>query len=290
MDRKTKQKIVLFLGMAVLLTALFASSLSQVVFRPGLPLPAFDAGHLILYETPGSPAVNFQIGNFLLALLGIVVVIYLLVMLYRLLLGTTWKLVLSGLFKSVLVTTAIFLLLAMVILVLPTSIPDMDELPQPPPTQPFVTAPLGPPPVSLLWLVGIVLAVLAAFLLLSLLPSRRKPDQAAQLALEVEKAQQNLLAGLSLKEVILRCYQQMSQILQQEAGIERQAFMTPAEFERVLSIEGYPPAPVHQLTRLFEIARYGDWTPNPWDDQQALESLQAIIAYLREKKVVTGDE
>jgi hypothetical protein len=178
----------------------------------------------------------------------------------------------------------------LIILMLPKFITVVDEAPPVPALPPIMTAPLGSPPASLLWLVGIGLAILAAFLILSILTARRKPDQTAQLVMEVEKARQSLLAGLDLKEVILRCYQQMSLILKQEGGIERQAFMTPSEFERTLSKAGFPQSPVHQLTSLFEVARYGNWTPNPWDDQKAIDNLQAIIVYLQEKKAQAADE
>ncbi|MDD5368852.1 MAG: hypothetical protein PHQ40_07200 [Anaerolineaceae bacterium] len=75
------------------------------------------------------------------------------------------------------------------------------------------------------------MASLAAFLFKYWPKARRKPDQDDLLALEVEKARQNILSGHDVNEVILRCYQQMSRVLVQEGGIEHQAFITPSEFE-----------------------------------------------------------
>ena len=72
--------------------------------------------------------------------------------------------------------------------------------------------------------------------------------------------------------------------LRQESGIERREAMTAAEFERQLGDLGFPPAPVHQLTQLFECARYGNWTPTSDEEQQAWLSLQAILAHLHKQK------
>ena len=95
---------------------------------------------------------------------------------------------------------------------------------------------------------------------------------------------------MDLDKVILRCYQHMNLVLQQEAGVERQVYMTPAEFERELIAEGLPRRPVEQITHLFESVRYGNWTPAPSDERAALDSLDKIIYHLREGKGRDNDE
>ena len=53
--------------------------------------------------------------------------------------------------------------------------------------------------------------------------------------------------------------------------------MTPREFEVYLTQNGMPREPVQQLTRLFELVRYGAVTAAPADEQHAVASLTAIV-------------
>jgi hypothetical protein len=102
--------------------------------------------------------------------------------------------------------------------------------------------------------------------------------------LEAEKAWQELIAGVGLKGVIIKCYRQMSLALEKEQGIERKEFMTTGEFEDLLEAAGFPSAPLHRLTRLFEAVRYGNWQPNPLDEQNAIDCLGAIMLFSRKAK------
>ena len=95
---------------------------------------------------------------------------------------------------------------------------------------------------------------------------------------------QALRTGRDLKNVIVHCYRQMSLALQKEQGIELEETMTAREFERLLEARGIPHDPVHQLTRLFEAARYGFEQPHPGDEQVALDCLNAIVQYSRERR------
>ena len=99
--------------------------------------------------------------------------------------------------------------------------------------------------------------------------------------LEAEKARQALKTGVHLKDVIIHCYIQMSLALKQEQGIERKDFMTTGEFEDLLENAGVPHEPIHQLTGLFDAVRYGNWQPNPVDEQKAIQCLEAIMLYSR---------
>jgi Domain of unknown function (DUF4129) len=60
--------------------------------------------------------------------------------------------------------------------------------------------------------------------------------------------------------------------------------MTAREFEALLEKRGVPSPPVHQLTRLFEMARYAAQAPGPAEEAQALDCLQAIAQYSRKKE------
>lgn len=280
MARKNKRNALIFLGLAFLLTVLLAGSLSQVEFQPGLPPPILQGRNLILPEAP-QPLAPVQSANyFRIYLVGIILAIYLLVMLLRWIMGLARK----DLLKSLLILLGIISISIFISYLIPNISVDTLGLPIPTPLPSPEPTPLGPTPPALTWLVGVSLAVLGTFLFSAWLASRNKPDQASLIAQEIEIARQNLLAGMDLDEVILRCYQHMSLVLQQEAGVERQAYMTPAEFERELVAEGLPRHPVQQLTHLFENVRYGNWTPAPSDERAALESLNKIIRHIREGK------
>ena len=97
----------------------------------------------------------------------------------------------------------------------------------------------------------------------------------------LENAQQAvdaLRAGMDLRNVVIRCYFQMALALQEKHGIQLEATMTAREFERLLEYEGFPVAPVHQLTSLFEKVRYSSQdTITQADEAMALASLNAII-------------
>ena len=60
--------------------------------------------------------------------------------------------------------------------------------------------------------------------------------------------------------------------------------MTTGEFEELLEEAGVPHDPIHELTRLFEAARYGNWQSNPVDEQKAINSLEAIMLYCQSVK------
>lgn len=284
--RKNKRNALIFLGLAILLTVLLAGSLSQVEFQPGLPPPVLQGRNLVLPEAPQPLAPVQSADYFRIYLVGIILAVYLLVMFFRWIMGLARK----DLLKSLLILLGIIIIAILISYLIPNISVDTLGLPVPTPLPSPEPTPLGPTPPALTWLVGVGLAILGAFLFYIWLASRKKPDQASLIAREIEKARQELLAGMNLDEVIMRCYQHMSLVLQQEAGVERQAYMTPAEFERELVAEGLPQGPVQQLTHLFENVRYGNWTPAPSDERAALDCLNKIISHLREGKGRDGDE
>jgi hypothetical protein len=96
-----------------------------------------------------------------------------------------------------------------------------------------------------------------------------------------QKALDELQTGIEIKNVVIRAYYQMSQVLDQELGITRKDAMTPREFEVKLEGAGLPAEEVQQLTRVFEAVRYGTTQVN-WElEHQAITSLTAIIEACR---------
>ncbi len=146
--------------------------------------------------------------------------------------------------------------------------------------------PLSPVPPDLMWVVWVVLAAiflgLVAWLVIWVLKWRRSSGDS--LRLEAQRALEALKLNQDFKNVIMQCYWQMSQALRSEQGIVLEETMTAREFEHLAEARGIPHAPVHQLTQLFEIVRYGFRQPGPEEEQKAVECLQAIVDYSRAKE------
>ena len=102
-----------------------------------------------------------------------------------------------------------------------------------------------------------------------------------ELAREAERAIGALEAGANINDTIMRCYFQMSHILQQQRDIVRPEAMTPREFERGLRGAGLPQEPVARLTRLFEKVRYGAGVPDEDEERQAASCLAAVVEACR---------
>ena len=279
-----RKKALLFLFLALIATILIGAGLPRLKLQPGMPLPSLGEGQVTAPATVEVPLVQVQVSQVLKILLGLILAGILIYLVYRGMAGTSWKDLLSGLLKSFAVALVVFVILFLAISLLPKSeLVALPETPPPTPT-PVTRVPLGPAPTSLLWIVGLFLAIAAVFLGLSLVRMKAANPRANQLELEVESARQALLSGLDFKDVILQCYQRMSLALQQEQQIERESFMTTGEFQRLLLDKGLPPDPVRRLTRLFEAVRYGHWQPNPDDEQNALQALEAILQYSHERR------
>lgn len=135
--------------------------------------------------------------------------------------------------------------------------------------------------------VVVILAVLlaggAALIAWWLYQPKRKTGELSdltrlKLADEAKQTVDALEAGMELKDAILRCYYQMAYILAKERGLERPLAMTPAEFASELTAQGLPKWPVNELTRLFEMARYGALHLGRVEEERAVECLTAIVA------------
>ena len=144
-------------------------------------------------------------------------------------------------------------------------------IPEPPP---FVTD----PPIWLTWAVEVAVAVAFFVLLWYLwLRLRPKPDPQSLLVDEAASALAELEAGGDLRDVVLRCYVQMSAVLKENHRVERRQAMTPREFEGQLAAAGLGDEHIHRLTRLFESVRYGTQTSTGKTAQEASDCLQAIV-------------
>lgn len=281
MTDHTKRKTLLLLGLIILITMVIAAALPELELQPGMPLPRLQEGQLVAAApTEEIPFVSMSSSRFILVLIELILAGAILYSMYRALRGADWKTIVDVL-RPVLIITVVLITLIFLVLQLPSSYhytPVEIDMPTP---GPVVTSPLGAVPEPILWWVGIALLVITGLVGMWIFTSSRQPRPIELVGLEAEKARQALTAGASLKDVIIHCYRQMSLALKQEQGIERKEFMTTGEFERVLKTAGIPHEPIHQLTRLFDAVRYGNWQPNAAEEQMAIQCLEAIMQYSR---------
>ncbi|MCS6936399.1 MAG: DUF4129 domain-containing protein [Candidatus Bipolaricaulota bacterium] len=136
------------------------------------------------------------------------------------------------------------------------------------------------PPWATFFLVLAALAIIAllAYLLVRL-GRRRAPEPLSlgeELAAISQRTAEELRAGASLHETILRCYREMCDLLSERTQIALGRAMTAREFERALATVGIHEAHIERLSRLFEWARYSNQKPSPAHEQEAISALEAI--------------
>jgi hypothetical protein len=141
---------------------------------------------------------------------------------------------------------------------------------------------LKPPPFWLIMgasflLSGIIVLILIFILRMAWLLCRNR-SPLPELSEMAQQTIQEIDTGRNFANAVLRCYAEMSRILNDCRGLRRGYAMTPREFEAFLSEFELPAEPVRQLTRIFETVRYGNKIPHKDDEAIAIASLQAIVA------------
>ncbi|MBS3789611.1 MAG: DUF4129 domain-containing protein [Candidatus Thermoplasmatota archaeon] len=92
----------------------------------------------------------------------------------------------------------------------------------------------------------------------------------------VDEAINNLHDGKDVESTILRCYQSMCRILEEE-GVENEDFMTPREFEMIankkLTISS---SKISNIREIFELAKYSSHELGEKEKNRALEDLKGL--------------
>jgi VanZ family protein len=281
MVRNHKLLLILYIGIAIVAIILVSTGLSELDFQSGRPLNLVGMLLQRIRSIRATPPAQLDTGDASIDLLRVIFWV-------ALIFSIGYAISSSRFRRQVLRTflTVLFLVLAIDILrerlqfgnllsnrsgESAAAGQDGVGLPNPPT---FITDPPG-------WfllivdllLVLIVLGVL--WLLWRLL--RPKPDTQALLVREARAALTDLQAGGDLKNVVLRCYARMCQILRQSRNIERRRSMTPREFERHLAEIGLRDEHIQRLTRLFEGVRYGAKPSGRPEEREAIACLTAIV-------------
>lgn len=162
--------------------------------------------------------------------------------------------------------------------------PNLGEIAPGKPLPEFTADPSDTTVLAVTIAISLLVAGLVAAAIWYYVTHREKPSAMQSLADEAQQAINTIQAGGPLEETITRCYREMCRVLQKERHIERGTAMTPSEFEQVLAAKGFPPQAVHDLTRLFEDIRYGSKQAGAREEQIAIDSLSAIVAYCAPKR------
>jgi len=283
LDRK-KIRLLVIGGITLLALFFLSLGLSQTRLLPGekinLGTGASLAGQYSTFINGNILVKLIQIFYFMSAAADIILLIYML-------LNPKRRKQLGRILLSVTVSFAILLFLASLIrscngssnlvVVVPTGVPPTpngNSVPIStftPNTSPWITLIASIILGVIIMIVVIVLIVrFQRGKILQTTPLMRLADQ-AQAALD------KLEAGGDLKNIVLRCYYEMTKILLEKRSMKREKSMTPREFEVDLIAQGLPVEAVQMLTRLFEEVRYGSMVPGKREEWMATSSLTAII-------------
>ncbi len=293
---RTRTLLLITLGTALAAMLLLSAGVSKLEFLPGVPAPGSGQ---VEGEAPTGipPEVDEAFSTAFRIFVTIVVLGLPIIVLHSLLSPEARKNLIKGLMPVVLFGLLLFLALR--------AGRNLEEQAQPTPAVMQETPEVTPVPEEsveatageagetargapawLIWGAIVILALILALVLvgggrLLLRLSARSVSPLAELADQAEEAVEAIRAGADLQDTVMLCYYRMSQTLQEQRGIWREADMTPREFEGYLARSGLPGEPVRRLTRLFEKVRYGAKIAGVDDERRALSSLGAIVEYCR---------
>lgn len=284
MPQNTKRITLLFLVGTLVSLIMLSGSLSNLQLHTGVPFPsAGDSGSETRFFATASTGNAYS----LTLLKGIFALIFLFLMIYV----AARFIALVNIKRLIRLLSVMAAMLVLIILI--SRIPTTPSIPRPSetginPIAPhfeYPVSPLGQPPGGLILLVLIAFIVAVGLLVFKVWGTLLKPtDMTKQILREAESAMNEIKSGENLRNVIFRCYLQMTHALQEERKIERNNSMTVREFEDWLEEKGFPVAPIHQLTQLFEKARYGTQLTMKEDEKMAVESLNEIIRFCRSER------
>ena len=285
MTQHKKHISLLLLAGALVSLILLAASLSNLQLHSGSPFPGGGNSDNAIQPINALPPIK----TYSLPMLqGIFALILLILMIYL-----PARMIMLVNLKKLLRLALTMVSLLILVYMLPRIAPgqpayypsESSELIAPPSFNYLVT-PLGQPPQILIWIVIFAIALGISIITYKILKRWLAPIKIEdELLQEAEQAVNALRAGTPIRNVIIHCYLQMTRALQKEQSIERDSTMTVREFEDRLELLGFPPIPVHLLTRLFEKVRYGEGQLGDNDEKIAIESLNEIIQFCRSESV-----
>ena len=219
---------------------LLAPALGSIRLGPGSPFPG--ASGASTGAEPATTSPRLPAAETLPAFRGLLAVG--LVILGVLLVSRLVSLTTPGRVLGIAAAIAAIVLLMLTLPRIPTggaiALPPESAAP-PVPSAEVVTTPLGTPPPSFVWIAGlIVLAAGALAVIIALRPPPAPIRVTDGIAAEASRALGEIRAGADSTSVIVRCYLQLTSLIQQERGLSRHRGLTVREFETSLESLGLP--------------------------------------------------
>ena len=152
---------------------------------------------------------------------------------------------------------------------------------------PVFSPPDIPPALTYLISVAVILLTMGLLWFFGRGFSARRTRPGRDLSLEdiaaaARSSLRDLSTGLDWQDSIIRCYENMTEVVSRRRGFNRDPHLTPSEFAAHLEQSGLPAEAVRRLTRLFESVRYGARTSSPRESAEAADCLRAVLHYCGE--------
>ena len=279
---KAKRHALLLLSVVSILILLLAMSLPNLVLSPGQPF-SLEKPQAQAFGTAGLlPGGDVMVWVFR-GIVALALILFPLYVLYSLMTSQGRKRLITDL-----IVIGLLFLLANSLQKLPRKdktqdqeqdsgvAQSTDEAPGLPDSVFVATPPAWLTPVIIV--IGSILVVL--FILVGIRFFRRtaKPENPLEdFAKEAQNAIEALTLGGDLRITVIHCYREMTRIVKQQKGIERETTMTVREFEDYLLSSGLPKEAIQTLSRLFEQVRYGGALENTHQEELALSCLTDIV-------------
>lgn len=289
MTTHLKQNALVVFLISTIAIVLLSLSLSSLQLHAGIPVYQEGSSNTSIQSVPELIPLNLSTINGPKSIFAILFIVLSIFFLVRVIILICRNLpIMSWLAKMLLPIMSVVALLYLFNQITPpdskpAAIEPINILDQPA-LQPSIMQ-LNGPPQALRW--AVVAASLLAIGIIVFIKIKGRSQgnfEKNQLLNEAENALAALNAGADFKNVIIRCYHQMSMILKQNRGVERYNSMTVREFEKMLQEKGIPYTPIHHLSSLFELVRYGKYRVTRADENKGIESLNEIIHYCRKMK------
>lgn len=206
------------------------------------------------------------------------------IIIYKIKKGKKWKDLSPVLLFALIFITLLALILCFMMLLSPdskVSLLPLESVTETPAPQRLTLEPL---PLGFVIIPGVILTGLVVFLILrSFFGAKEKKSIDYLIQQETLNAKRAVAQGKSFKDTIVNYYLALCTILDKDVKVHRTDSMTTGEFKNKLVQLGTPKEAIHQLTRLFEDARYGNRETRKEDKDLAILCFDRILSYFMEK-------
>jgi hypothetical protein len=276
---------------------LLAMGVSSLALKPGLPFQQiwqFLMGQLS-FTRPTAPAMgNLPGGELLMKIYRAIFLTAVVLFPFAVILVLVTPELRKRVLRAALRLALLFLLVSLLtrnqseVELSPEGVGAVPEAPEPAQVEPLDVEEFSAERISpwVVWAISLGIGATAAAVAVAAVTWYRrvraeKVTPLEEIARRAEATVAGIRLGEDLKDAVLRCYAEMSRVVQEERGISRDRAVTAREFTEYLVKAKLPQEPVDRLTTLFERVRYGTRAATSDEEQEAIASLRAIAEACR---------